>query len=282
MRSAAILAFAAITLLAGDYSQDVAKFRADREKSLIREDGWTTVVGLSWLKPGENRIGSDAKSEVPLPTSVPARIGTVTLHAGHVQFQPAPGVKLPAKELKPDSDILALQTVKFFVIQRGDKFAIRVKDSEAPTRKEFTHLSWYAIDPAWRIVANFSPWDKPHKVTFSTVIDGLTEDDTSPGYVTFSKDGKEYRLEPTVDGNDLSFIFRDQTSGKATYGAGRFLDTSAPKTGLKKPGTLILDFNEAYNPPCVYTAYATCPLPPPQNRLALDIRAGELMYNGHH
>ncbi|HEY4360795.1 MAG TPA: DUF1684 domain-containing protein [Bryobacteraceae bacterium] len=282
MRASLLLVIAAIALLAADYSQDVAKFRADREKSLMREDGWTTVVGLSWLKTGENRIGSDPKSEVPLPASVPARVGTMTLHAGHVQFQPAPGVKLAPKELKPDSDILTLQTVKFYVIQRGDKFAIRVKDSEAPTRKQFTHLSWYAADPAWRVVANYTPWDKPHKVTFSTVIDGLTEDDTSPGYVTFSKDGKEYRLEPTADGNDLSFIFRDQTSGKDTYGAGRFLDTSAPKTGLKKPGQVILDFNEAYNPPCVYTAYATCPLPPPQNKLPLEIRAGELMYNGHH
>jgi hypothetical protein len=206
----------------------------------------------------------------------------LALKAGHVQFQPAAGVKLPAKDLKPDTDILALGTVKFFVIQRGDKFAIRVKDSEAPTRKEFTHLSWYPVDPTWHIVAKYTPWDKPHKLTFNTVIDGLTEDDTSPGYVTFSVAGKEYRLEPSADGNDLSFIYRDLTSGKATYGAGRFLDTTAPKTGLKKEGSVVLDFNEAYNPPCVYTAYATCPLPPPQNRLTLDIRAGELMYNGHH
>ena len=181
MRFAVILACAAMTLLAADYSQEVAKFRADREKSLTREDGWTTVVGLSWLKPGENRIGSDPTAEVPLPASVSARVGIVTLKAGHVQFQPAPGIKLAAKELKPDSDILTLQTVKFYVIQRGDKFAIRVKDSEAPTRKQFTHLDWYAVDPAWRVVANYTPWDKPHKVTFSTVIDGLTEDDTSPG-----------------------------------------------------------------------------------------------------
>lgn len=272
----------AIVLLAGDYGQEVAKFRAEREKSLVKEDGWTAVVGLSWLREGENRIGSDAKAEVPLPASVPARVGTLTLRTGHAHFQPAAGVKLAAKELKPNADIVTLGTVKFFVIQRGEKFAIRVKDSEAPTRKEFTRLSWYPPDPAWRIVAKYIPWDKPHQVTFSTVIDGLTEDDTSPGYVTFSKDGKEYRLEPTADGNDLSFVFRDLSSGKATYGAGRFLDTSAPKTGLKKEGTLVLDFNEAYNPPCVFTAYATCPLPPPQNRLALDVRAGELMYNGHH
>jgi uncharacterized protein (DUF1684 family) len=282
MRVLVFFAAVAGLLAAGDYSQEIAKFRADREKSLTKESGWTTVVGLSWLKEGENRIGSDPKSEVTLPASVAARVGTLTLKAGHVQFQPAVGVKLTAGELKPDKDILTLGTVKFFVIERTGKFAIRVKDSEAATRKNFTHLNWYPVDPAWRITATYTPFDKPHTLTFETVIDGLKESDTSPGAITFSKDGKEYRLEPAVDGNDIEIVFRDQTAGKSTYGAGRFLDPEAPKTGFKKSGTMILDFNEAYNPPCVYTAYATCPLPPPQNRLALDIRAGELMYNGGH
>jgi uncharacterized protein (DUF1684 family) len=272
----------AAALLAGDYAQAIAKFRADREKSLVREDGWTTVVGLSWLKVGENRAGSDPKADVLLPASLPAQVGVFTLEAGHVRFQPSVGVKLPAKELKPNTDVVSLGTVRFFLIQRGEgptaKFGVRIKDSDAATRKEFTHLSWYPVDPSWRIVAKYVPWDKPHVLSFDTVIPGLQEQDTSPGTVTFTRDGKEYHLEPAADG---SIVFRDQSAGHATYGAGRFLDIDLPKN-VKAAGSVVLDFNEAYNPPCVFTAFATCPLPPPQNRLSVTVAAGELMYNGHH
>jgi uncharacterized protein len=261
----------AVPLLAANYTQEVATFRADREKSLISENGWTTVVGLTWLKEGDNRVGFDSIPDV----------GTFTLKAGHVQFRPAAGVKLPPQELKEDVNPLSLGSVKFFLIHRGDRFGIRVKDSEAKARKEFTHLSWYPVDPTWRIVAKFTPWDKPHKLSFDTVIAGLKEDDESPGYVTFSKDGHEYRLEPALDEKELSFVFRDQTSGKSTYAASRFLDTDGP-VNLKAAGPVILDFNKAYNPPCAFTSYATCPLAPPQNRLSLPVVAGELMYNGHH
>lgn len=256
-----------------NYVQEVAKFRADREKSLISDDGWTTVVGLTWLKEGEN--------QVTLQDSTPVNVGTFMLKAGHVQFHPALGVKLQAQELKEDAPPVVFGSLKFLMIQRGDKFGIRVKDSEAKARKEFTHLSWYPVDPSWRIVAKYTPWDSPHTLSFDTVIAGLKEEDKSPGYVAFIRDGREYRLEPSLDQKELSFVFRDQTSGKSTYAASRFLDTDAP-ANLRAPGTVILDFNKAYNPPCAFTPYATCPLAPPQNRLSLPILAGELMYNGHH
>lgn len=278
MRVLLSLLVAAALLGAADLAEQVAKFRADREKSLVGEDGWTTVVGLAWLKEGDNRAGSDARAEVELPASLPAQVGVFTLKSGHVRFKPAAGVKLPAKDLVPNKDVLTLGTVRFFLIQRTEKFGIRIKDSQAPTRVQFTHLSWYPLDPSWRIVAKYIPWDKPHVLRFDTVIAGLQEQDSSPGYVSFTRDGKEYRLEPAEDG---SIVFRDQTAGKATYGAGRFLDIDFPRN-LKVPGAVVLDFNEAYNPPCVFTAYATCPLPPPQNRLSLSVAAGELMYNGHH
>ena len=235
-------------------------------------------------------MGPDPRADVTLPASLPAQVGILTLHTGHVRFQPSAGLVLPAREMKPDKDVVALGTVKFFLIQRdgpdaqgsqqgsGARFGVRVKDSEAATRKEFTHLSWYPADPNWRIVAKFIPWDKPHFLSFDTVIAGLQERDFSAGTVTFTRDGKEYSLEPAADG---SIVFRDQTTGKATYGAGRFLDIDLPKN-LKAANSVVLDFNKAYNPPCVFTAYATCPLPPPQNRLTLAVVAGELMYNGHH
>jgi uncharacterized protein (DUF1684 family) len=267
-------------IFAGDYAHEIADFRAARERSISSPDGWISLAGLSWLKEGLNRVGSDSASEVPLPPSVPARVGTIILKSGHADFRPAPGVKIPAQVMKEDSTILAIGTVKFFLIRRGDKFGIRVKDSDAPARREFTHLSWYTVDPAWRIEAKFAPWDKPRTLKFDTVIDGLQEEDSSPGLVTFVKGGGEYHLDAVVDEDQLFLIFRDQTSGKSTYAAARFLYAELPKN-LKAPSTVVLDFNKAINPPCVFTPYATCPLPPPQNRLTLAVTAGELMYNNH-
>ncbi|HEX5431017.1 MAG TPA: DUF1684 domain-containing protein [Bryobacteraceae bacterium] len=247
------------------YLKQVAKFRADREKSLRSADGWTTLVELRWLKPGENRVGSDPK------------LGTLILKNGRVEYRSAAGVTTRAKD---EEQFLAAGTRTYFLIHRADRFGIRVKDSNALARKQFTHLNWYPVDPSWRIAARFTPYAKPRKVSFDTVIAGLQEQDEAPGFVTFSRGGHEYRLDPVLDENELFFIFRDQTSGKTTYGASRFLYADAPRS-LKTPGTVILDFNEAINPPCVFTPYATCPLAPPQNRLALPVTAGELMYNSH-
>jgi uncharacterized protein len=271
---------AAIPGLAADYARQIADFRAERERSIAGPDGWATLVGLDWLKPGLNRVGSDPESEVPLPPSVPARVGTIILSRGRADFRPAPGVKIPAQEMKEDATVLTVGTVKFFLIRREEKFGIRVKDSEAPTRKEFTHLSWYPVDPSWRIEAKFTPWDKARTLKFDTVIDGLQEEDTSPGFVAFVKDGREYKLDAVTDEGELFLIFRDQTSGKSTYAAARFLYAELPKN-LKISSLVTLDFNKAMNPPCVFTPYATCPLPPPQNRLPLAVTAGELMYNNH-
>jgi uncharacterized protein (DUF1684 family) len=227
-----------------------------------------------------NRVGSDPQSEVALPEPAPARVGTIILKGKQAEFRPSPGVKIPAQGMKEDSTVLSVGTVKFFLIERGGKFGIRIKDSDASARKEFTHLSWYPVDPAWRIEAKFTPWEKPRVMKFDTVIDGVSEEDQSPGYVSFTKDGHDYRLDAVVDEDELFLIFRDQTSGKTTYPASRFLYAELPKN-LKTTSTVVLDFNKAINPPCVFTAYATCPLPPPQNRLTLPVTAGELMYNNH-
>jgi uncharacterized protein len=271
---------ASIPAMAADYARQIADFRAERERSIAGPDGWATLVGLDWLKSGLNRVGSDPESEVPLPSSVPARVGTIILKDGRADFRPAPGVKIPAQEMKEDTTVLTIGTVKFFLIRRENKFGVRVKDSDAPTRKEFTHLSWYSVDPSWRIEAKFTPWDKPRTLKFDTVIDGLQEEDTSPGFVAFVKDSREYKLDAVTDEGELFLIFRDQTSGKSTYAAARFLYAELPKN-LKSPSMVTLDFNKAINPPCVFTPYATCPLPPPQNRLPLAVTAGELMYNNH-
>ena len=288
---AAAVAFAA-DQPAGNYLRSVAEWRAQHEATLKADDGWLTVVGLDWLKDGENRVGSNPNFEVRLPKSAPDRVGTLTVKAGRVRFRPEKGVAVtmngaPATEaeLKPDIDAnydrLAIGRVKFFIIKREEKLGVRIKDNDSATRREFTGLRWYPSDASWRVQAKFIPWDKPRKVTFDTLV-GVKEEDESPGYVTFLRGGKEHRLEPVVDGNDLWFVMRDQTSGHATYGASRFLYAEMPKSGLKQSGTVEIDFNKAENPPCVFTDFATCPLPPPQNRLSLAVTAGEQMYGKQH
>ena len=282
MRTAPFVLFAAmiLPLQAADYAREIADFRSARERSIAGSEGWSTVVGFWRLKEGLNRVGSDPDSEVQLPASVPARVGTIILKGKIAGFRPAPGIKIPAQELKEDTTVLTIGTVRFFLIQRDGRFAIRVKDSDAPARKEFTHLSWFPVDPSWRIEAKFVPWDKPRAIKFDTVMEGVKEEDESPGYVTFNRDGRGYRLDAVIDGGELFLIFRDQTSGKTTYPATRFLYAELPKN-LKASSAVVLDYNKAINPPCVFTAYATCPLPPPQNRLSLAITAGETMYNNH-
>src|SRR5512142_3578737 len=197
MRKAA-LALAALTALAGDsaYEREIAKFRAEREAKLKAEDGWLTVVGLHWLHEGVNTVGSDPKADAPLPASAPARVGTITLSKGNVHFKPAPGVPLKEIDLKtditPQYDRLALGRVKFFVIERETKFGVRVKDNDSEARRKFTGLRWYPVDPAWNIKAKFIA--SPHQVSFDTEV-GVKEKDDSPGYVTFTRGGQQYKME---------------------------------------------------------------------------------------
>jgi len=276
---ASLLAFYSV---AANYTQEVEHWRAEHQRKLAADYGWLTVVGLDWLKEGDNRVGTDPASDVPLPaSSAPQRVAVISLHAGKVVLHPAPGVPLmlngkPATEttLREDDDILAINHLKFYLIRRGDRAGIRLKDNDSEARKHFQGLSWYPVDRAWRIQAKFSTWPSPHTLVFHNTI-GQEETEPSPGYVTFQKDGRDLRLEAMLDEGKLFFVLRDQTSGKTTYGASRFLYAEQAQNGM-----VWLDFNQAENPPCAFTAYATCPLPPPQNRLALEITAGEKKYAG--
>jgi len=277
------------------YTTTIARWRADREARLKADDGWLTVVGLEWIKNGESSIGSNPASNVVLPKFAPDRVGTLTLAGGIVRFKPASGLApnavmisgQPAREmeLKPDLDAMYTRVVvgrvKFFIIQREDKFGVRIKDNDSAMRREFTGLRWYVVNPSWRVTAQYVPFDKPRELTFETVV-GVKERDQSPGYVHFERNGKQYRMDAVLDDNELWFVMRDGTSGKTTYAASRFLYAELPRNGVKQPGPVVIDFNKAENPPCVFTPYATCPLPPPQNRLTLAVTAGEQMYGNHH
>ncbi len=262
----------AATALAADpnYARDVEQYRAQREATLKQDDGWLTVVGLFRLKEGDNRVGAGEANEITLPSPAPAHTGKITFSKGKAIYY-ADGK--PGTILRANVDVITIGQIKFFVIQRGTEYFIRVKDNNSKIRRDFTGLKWFPIDPSWKITAKFTPYDKPHTIMFDSQ-NGVKQPMQSPGFVTFTREGKEYRLEPVWEGKELFFIFRDATSNKSTYGAARFL-YAAPA----KDGTVILDFNQSINPPCAFTAYATCPLPPPQNRLTLAVTAGEKKYS---
>jgi uncharacterized protein (DUF1684 family) len=278
MKIAAIFAFLVMT----PYQLQVEQWRAEHQREIAKDFGWLTVVGLDWLKEGDNRVGADPSDEVVLPPgSAPQRVAVISWHAGKAILHPVPGVPLmlngkpvTVAPLREDNDVLAINHLQFFLILRGDRAGIRLKDNDSAARKHFPGLSWYPADPSWRIQAKFTPWPAPHALSFHNTI-GQEEHEASPGYATFQKDGREFRLEPMLDDGKLFFVIRDETSGKTTYGASRFL-YAEPATN----GVVVLDFNKAENPPCAFTSYATCPLPPPQNRLALAITAGEKKYAG--
>ena len=257
---------------------DVQKWRADRETRLKADNGWLTLVGLFWSEEGVSKIGSDPGSDVPLPASLPQQLGSIVLKNGEARFEPARGVALQATALhddnKPNYEVVTRGTVSFYLIERGGRYGIRVKDTKSPARENFVGLDWYAPDASWSVEAKLTP--APHKVTFDTEV-GIKQDGDSPGYLEFDRAGQHYKLEPVTEEGELFLVIRDATSGKTTYAASRFLYAALPD----KDGRTRLDFNKAYNPPCVFTAYATCPLPPQMNRMTVPIEAGEKKYNGH-
>ena len=194
----------------------------------------------------------------------------------------AAGVPVTSLDLKDDTEdrgptILKFGTLLLNVIKRGDRVGVRVKDSDSRTRREFKGLEYYPIDPKWRIEARFEPYQPPKIIPITNVL-SMTDDETSPGALVFEVGGTTYRVDPILEKGetDLFVIIADGTTGKETYGAGRYLYVSPPD----KSGKVVIDFNKAYSPPCAFTNYATCPLPPPQNRLPFRIEAGEKKYAG--
>lgn len=273
-----------------DFQQVEKAWRESREKRLKSPGGWLTLVGLAWLQTGENTVGSDPGSVVVLPEKTPKHAGVLVLADGKVTLKPAPGSGItidgkPAGEqvLSDDAaahtDVMNIGAVNFFVIKRGERYGVRVKDPDGPARTGFKGIEYFPADPKWRVEATFVPYGTPHTMQIPNVL-GETETMDAPGLVKFNVDGKEYSMAPVIeDPKDplLWFIFKDQTSAKETYGAGRFLYAEMPKNGKT-----IIDFNQAYNPPCAFTPYATCPLPPKENWLPVRVEAGEKAYAGGH
>jgi len=275
------------------YLADLEKWRAERIAELTSENGWLSVVGLSWLRPGENRFGSDAGNEVVLPgKGTPALAGTIELRQdGAALLHPGSGTGVtvggsPATErvLASDRtgkpDVVAVGSVRFYLIERGGKLAVRVKDPHSVRRVGFGGIRYFSVDTAYRVEGALERYPSPREVAVATV-QGPEQKMLGPGIVRFRLGGRSLALEPFVsspDDTSFFFVFRDATSSSETYGAGRFLDAPAPEPDSTR---VVLDFNRAYSPPCAFTPYATCPLPPRQNELPVRIEAGEKFSGGH-
>jgi uncharacterized protein len=276
------------------WQRDLLAWRAKRATGLQAPEGWLSLVALGWLKEGDNTFGSAEDSRVRIAGKWPSHIAIVRLEKGTLRLLPPPGGfpkdllvdGQPAKERTLVSDDaekpskLTIGTLTIIAIHRDDQFALRVKDLDAPTRTGFHGLKWYAPNEAYRVHARWIPYNPPKVLDIPTVL-GTTTHMPAPGVAEFTLDGQVVRLEPVLEdpkSTDLFFILRDATSKTTTDGAGRFLYTELPDHGVSQPGELWLDFNRLFNPPCAFTAYATCPLPPPQNRLSVPIPAGEQRY----
>ena len=275
---------------AADYPAEIEAWRASRIENLTSPTGWLTLSGLHRLAEGEYTLGSAAEAAIVLPASAPSRLGILTVSEGsvHLRVHPTATVRFEGEattelEMTPsasgEAPIVEIDSVSFFVIRRGDLLLLRVRDSEHPDRSAFAGIDSFEIDPAWRLAARFEAYAPVKQIPIANII-GLVSDNPSWGAVVFEHDGETYRIDAVAEPGDeeLFLIFGDATSGHETYGGGRYLYVDAPDAD----GRIDLDFNRAYNPPCAFTPYATCPLPPIQNRLDLRIEAGEKNYAGGH
>jgi uncharacterized protein (DUF1684 family) len=272
------------------YIAEVEEWRSARLERLTADDGWLTLTGLYWLGRGHNAFGSGEQNPVVLPdASLPTVAGSIVVGDDGVVIVTAEqmakvfvdGRVISEAVLKTDADgtpdIVTVGRVQFHIIDREGRLAARVKDPKAPALTNFTGIDHFPIDEAYRVEARLEPYDSPREVAVPTEL-GQDATYVSPGLLRFSIGGSEQALQPYFSGPENGryfLIFRDATSGMTTYGAGRFLYASA----AGEDGTTVLDFNLAFNPPCAFTPYATCPLAPPQNWLQASIEAGE-KYSG--
>jgi hypothetical protein len=295
------LAFSAFAQNASEvktWEEELVVWHAEQAAELQKPDGWLSLVGLEWLQPGENSFGSAQDNKIHIQGS-PAHLGVLILNANNtVELRPPPegfdaqvllaGVPAAAGIIPVDpatdknAPHLTIGTLNMYVIRRADRFALRIKDSNGPARTGFHGLKWFAPNKKYRLSAKWTPYNPPKTVALATSLAGISYRQPVPGIAEFTIDGKTYGLEPVIEDPavaELFFVLRDATSATTSYPACRFLYTGFPDHGVEKPGALMLDFNRLENPPCAYTGYATCPLPPPQNRLPIAIPAGEQRYH---
>jgi uncharacterized protein (DUF1684 family) len=272
------------------YKQEIDQWHQKRIDELKSESGWLNLAGLFWLKEGINTFGSDKSNDLVFPDGkIAAKAGFFLVKNGVVQMNVLADVKVMRDSLivkqeiifHPDSAKNATLThgsLQWFVIKRDDQVGIRLRDLQSRGVEEFSGIERYEVDPEWRVEASLEVSSTPRRISITNVL-GQTTDQISPGALVFEMDGKTYKLD-ALEGNkeELFIIFGDSTNEKETYPAGRYLYVKIPDAN----GKAIVDFNQSINPPCAFTPFATCPLPPPQNVLPIAIRSGEKNYKGAH
>ena len=278
-----------MALTAAAHAAEISAWRQRRLARLTAEDGWLSLTGLFWLSPGDNAVGSDPACAVTLPAGrAPERLGTIRLDARAAVFQPslpappgltAAGVPVAAgvtlvSDASDAPTVVAVGPVRFHVVERGGRLAVRVRDAANPARRALSRIETFPIDRQWRVEALFEPYHPPRRFEVPGVL-GTSETEISPGAVVFTAGGQELRLDPILERGETDYwiVFGDRSNGIDTYAGGRFVYVAPPERGRT-----VLDFNKAYNPPCVFTPFSTCPLPPPQNRLPIRVEAGEKTY----
>jgi uncharacterized protein len=269
------------------YIQEVHQWDQKRVSRLKEETGWLNLAGLFWLKEGNNSFGSAKDNDIIFPSG-PAHIGNMFLRDSVVSFTALPEVEVLndgktvsqitlLDDISENPTILQSNSLKWYIIKRPKGFAIRLRDLNAKLVKEFKGIERFPINEDWKLQAKFVKYTLPKKMEIPDIT-GVVGEEISPGKVTFLKDGKQFSLDAIDEGDKLWFIFADETCGDETYGAGRYLYADKPDS----LGNITIDFNLAYNPPCAFTKFATCPFPPEENYMKLKITAGEKMWGGHH
>lgn len=263
------------------YLKEINKWKEKRLERLKSENGWLNLAGLFWLEEGVNTIGSDSSNSIVYPDKAPPQLGKYILRNSKISFIAEPGVEVllngkPIEEIEIQTDknrkptLLETAPLAWFIIERGDQFGIRLRDYDHPAISELTHIETFPADPAWKIEASFVAYEEPRELMIPTII-GTVEKNMCPGILRFTVNGVPQEFYPVAAGRRLFVIFADETSALETYGGGRFLYLDKPD----KQGRVTIDFNKAFNPPCAFTEYATCPLPPRENFLTVRIEAGE-------
>ena len=264
----------------------VMDWRERRLNRLTEPYGWLSLVGLDFVSDGEWQVGRDEAMDIVMPAG-PELWGELIIESGEARFVPASERVIVdgragevGRLVQPDRDEpvwVEAEDVRFQIIGRNDRLAVRTRWPRAEALTEFIGLDYFDFDPDWVVEARFEAHAPGITMPVGSVLGDIT-DEPNPGAVVFEVDDREYRLEAVAaaDGEQLFFIFADRTTGRETYGAGRFLYAELPDEADRT----VLDFNRAYNPPCAFTEYSTCPLPPPENRLDIRVEAGELAYRG--
>jgi uncharacterized protein len=274
-----------------EHLRSVEEWSSRRIATLREPDGWLSLVGLYWLRPGANGFGSDSSNPLVYPAAyVPPKLGDFVLENDTVRFDVAAGVDITdggaairSTVMTYDGDhptVLRSGSLEWLIIRRGDRLGVRARDTLSPVRTGFEGIDRFPVDIGWRFAARFVTHEPADTIEVPNVL-GTVNHTASPGTVVFEREGRTYSLRMWKDSDDPANFFTafaDRTNGGATYGGGRFLWVDAPDAD----GWTVVDFNRAYNPPCVFTEYATCPLPPRENRLPFAIEAGEKMYGAGH